>query len=341
MTKWLETSGKEEDVVVSTRIRVARNIEEYKFPNLIDSDESESITNKILNSLENRDENYKFYRTQDLNEIDRNIFVEKHLISPNLSTSVEHGSFLLRNDEKATIMINEEDHIRIQILLSGFDIEEGWKICSLIDDELEKNINYAFDEHFGYLTSCPTNAGTGLRASVMLHLPGLSMTGQINITMEGLRKIGLTVRGLYGEGSKSLGNLFQISNQTTIGEKEEDIIKKINKIILQIITRERNTRQYLLDKKGIQLEDKIFRSLGILNYSRMISTLEAMNHLSNVKLGIDMGIIDNITSKDIIKLMLEIQPATVQRDCQDQKDKKGIDILRAEMIREKLKILEV
>lgn len=341
MTKWLEISGKEEDVVVSTRIRVARNIDEYKFPNLINKEESESITEKILSSFHNKEESYNFYKTRDLSEIDRNIFVERHLISPNLSTAVDYGSFLVRTDEKATIMINEEDHIRIQVLLSGLDIEEGWKLCSSIDDELEKDINYAFDENFGYLTSCPTNVGTGLRASVMLHLPGLSMTGQINTTMEGLRKIGLTVRGLYGEGSKALGNLFQISNQTTIGEKEEDIIKKINKIILQIINRERNTREYLLEKKGVQLEDKIFRSLGILNYSRMMSTLEAMNHLSNVKLGVDLGIIDNINSKDIIRLMLEIQPATVQIGSKHQKIEKGIDILRAEKIREKLKSMEV
>lgn len=340
MTKWLETSGEDEDVVVSTRIRVARNIEEYKFPNLITVDESETITMDILKALSSEQEEYKFYRNRDLSEIDRNVFVEKHLISPNLSGSVEKGSFFVRTDEKATIMVNEEDHIRIQVLLPGLNVEKGWEICSEIDNRLEKNIKYAFHENFGYLTSCPTNTGTGLRASVMLHLPALSMTGQINTIMEGLRKIGLTVRGLYGEGSKALGNLFQISNQTTIGEKEEDIIKKINKVIFQMVARERNTRKYISDKKGIELEDKIFRSLGILSYSRIISTLEAMNHLSNVKLGVDVGIISKMNSKDIIKLMLDIQPAIIQKDQYEQINKREIDAFRAEKIRKKLKSLE-
>lgn len=340
MTKWLETSGIDEDVVVSTRIRVARNIEKYKFPNLIDSEEAESLTEDILDALDNVEDDYQFYRNRSLDEIERNIFVEKHLISPNLSESVRNGSFLVRKDEKSTIMINEEDHIRIQVLLPGLNLEEGWKICSDIDDELEKNIKYAFDENFGYLTACPTNTGTGLRASVMLHLPTLSMSGQMNAIMEGLRKMGLTVRGLYGEGSKALGNLFQISNQTTLGEKEEDIIQKINKITFQMITRERNARKYILDKKGVELEDKIFRSLGILNYSRVISTLEAMNHLSNVKLGVDLGIVKDIRSKDIIKLMLDIQPASIQNGQDKDINRRRVDILRGETLRKRLKSLE-
>ncbi len=340
MTKWLETPGIDEDVVVSTRIRIARNIEKYKFPNLIDKKETENITKDILKSLDSQKENYDFYRNRELSQVERNVFVEKHLISPNLSEQDYKGSFFVRKDEKTTIMVNEEDHIRVQVLLPGLNIDEGWKICSEIDDELEKSIKYAFHEDFGYLTSCPTNAGTGLRGSVMLHLPGLSMTGQINTIMEGLRKIGLTVRGLYGEGSKALGNLFQISNQTTIGEREEDIIKKINKIVFQMVTRERNTRRYILDKKGMELEDKVFRSLGILNYSRVITTVEAMNHLSNVKFGTDMGIIKNIDSKEIIKLMLDIQPATIENTQNENISTRQIDVLRGRILREKLKSLE-
>lgn len=342
MTKWLETQGIDEDVVVSTRIRLARNIEKYKFPNLIDIEEAENITEDILKALNKVEKEYQFYRNRDLDQTERNVFVEKHLISPNLSGRVEYGSFFVRKDEKSTIMINEEDHIRIQVLLAGLNIEEGWKICSSIDDELEKSIKYAFHERFGYLTSCPTNVGTGLRASVMLHLPALSITGQINNIMEGLRKMGLTVRGLYGEGSKALGNLYQISNQTSIGEKEEDVIKKIKKIILQIIDRERNTRKYILDKKGIEAEDKVFRSLGILNYSRVMSMVEAMNHLSNVKFGTDMGLIENIKSKELVKLMMEIQPASIQKYQREEQDSnlRETDVLRGETLREKLKILE-
>ena len=340
MTKWLDTPGIDEDVVVSTRIRVARNIDKYKFPNLIEDEEAKKVTDDVLNALKDVEGDYQFYRNSNLSLVERDVFVEKHLISPNLSRETDYGSFFVKNDEKATIMINEEDHIRIQVLLPGLNIEEGWKRCSSIDDEIEKTIKYAFHEKFGYLTSCPTNVGTGLRASVMLHLPGLSMTNQINNIAEGLRKIGLTVRGLYGEGSKALGNLFQISNQTTIGEKEEDIIKKINKIILQIVSRERNTRRYILDNKGMEIEDKIYRSLGILNYSRVMTTLEAMNHLSNVKFGTDMGIIKNIRSKDIVKLMLDIQPASIKNNQEKDIDTRQVDVLRGSRLREKLKNLE-
>ena len=220
MAKWLDHKGEEEDVVVSTRLRIARNIGNYKFPGFVDFEESEAITQEILDAMKDDEEKYKFYRTKDLSKVERNVFVEEHLISPNLAKSNDYGSFLLRQDEKVSIMINEEDHIRIQVLLSGLNTEKSWEIISQVDDKLENKINYAFHEQFGYLTSCPTNVGTGLRASAMVHLPCLSMTGQINMIMEGLTKIGLTVRGLYGEGSKSLGNLFQISNQTTMGDRK-------------------------------------------------------------------------------------------------------------------------
>ncbi len=341
LTKWLNGLGKDEDVVVSTRIRVARNMTNYRFPGFMTMDESESVAEEVLNAMKNNADLYKYYRVQDLNELERTLFVEEHLISPSLVQTTKNSSFLLREDEKATIMINEEDHIRIQVLLSGLDIEEGWKICSQIDDHLEEKIDYAFHEQFGYLTSCPTNVGTGLRASVMVHLPCVAMTGHLNSIIEALRKIGLTVRGLYGEGSKVLGNLFQISNQTTLGETEEDIIKKLNKVIFQIVSRERSTRKYMMDKKSIELEDKIFRSLGILNYSRLISSEEAMSHLSNVKLGCDMGLIKNINSKDIIKLMVEIQPASIQINLQQDMIKEERDMHRAQILRNNLIGLEV
>lgn len=340
MTKWLESKGDEEDVVVSTRLRVARNIAKYRFPNFIDCKESEQITQEVLSVMKDSKEIYEFYRTKDLSEVERNMFVEEHLISPSLAETEDYGSFLLRQDEKATIMINEEDHLRIQVILPGLDIEKSWEMTSEIDDILEGKIDYAFHEQFGYLTSCPTNAGTGLRASVMVHLPSLTMTGQVNTVMEGLRKIGLTVRGLYGEGSKALGNLFQISNQTTIGENEEDIIKKLNKVVYQIVSRERNTREYILGNKGINLKDKVFRSLGILHYSRLMTSTEAINHLSNIKLGSDIGIIENINSKDILKLMIETQPASLQKKIGKELCKEERDIARAEKIREKLTSLE-
>lgn len=340
MTKWLESLGQDEDVVVSTRLRIARNIENYKFPHLMNMEESDDLTQEVLDAIKDSEYIYKFYRTRDLPDIERSVFVEEHLISPSLLKAAQKSSFLLSDDEKSTIMINEEDHIRIQVLLSGSNMEEGWEICSKIDDLLEEKIEYAFHERFGYLTSCPTNVGTGLRASVMVHLPCVAMTGHLNTMMEALRKIGLTVRGIYGEGTKGLGHLYQISNQTTLGEKEEDIIKKLNKVIYQIVTRERSTRKYLMDKKGPELEDKIFRSLGIIRYSRLISSKESMLHLSNVKLGCDMGIIKGMNPKDIVKLMIEIQPASIQINMGKKMLKEERDMNRSEIIRNHLIRLE-
>lgn len=340
MAKWLEDLGEDEDVVVSTRLRVARNVEKYKFPNIISMDESDALTKEILESVKESEDIYKFHRIIDLSDIERFVFVEEHLISPGLLKIKDKSSFLLREDEKVTIMINEEDHIRIQVLLSGSNMEEGWKICSEIDDLLESKINYAFHEKMGYLTSCPTNVGTGLRASIMVHLPCITMAGQLNVIMEQLRKIGLTIRGLYGEGTKSLGHLYQISNQTTLGEKEENIIRKLNKVTYEVVNRERSTRNYLMEKNSLVIEDKIFRSLGILRYNRMISSKGAMFHLSNVKLGCDMGIIDGMDSKSIIKLMIEIQPAKVQKSLNKIMIKEERDMNRSIIIRNRLRGLE-
>ncbi|MCK9444814.1 MAG: protein arginine kinase [Tissierellaceae bacterium] len=343
MIKWLGGVGKEEDVVVSTRLRLARNMANYKFPEFMTEEEGELVTSEVLNSVRDNAEDslYRFYRIKDLSDIEKKVFVEEHLISPNLSERTANGSFLISNDEKSTIMINEEDHIRIQVLLPGLDFNHGWEVSSRLDDLLEKEIEYAYHEQFGYLTACPTNAGTGLRASAMLHLPCLAMTGHLNSIIEGLGKIGLTARGLYGEGSKVSGYLFQISNQTTLGETEEDIIKKLNKVVLQIVSRERSTRVFMLDKKHTEIEDKVFRSLGILNYSRIISSAEAMNHLSNIKLGCDLGLIDDINSKKIVSLMMDIQPASIQKSSNTSMSEEERDVYRAQVIRNNLINMEV
>lgn len=336
MSTWADDLDENNDVVISTRLRIARNVDKYKFPHLMNTEESSALTNEVLKAAKNSKDIYEFHRMKDMPDMDQLVFVEEHLISPSLLQTREKSSFLLRKDRKATIMINEEDHIRIQVLLPGSKMEEGWKVCSEIDDLLEEKINYAFHEKFGYLTSCPTNVGTGLRASVMVHLPCVAMSGHLNIMMEDLRRIGLIVRGIYGEGTEGLGYLYQISNQTTLGEKEENIIKKLNRVIFQIINRERGARKYLMSTNSLKLEDKIFRSLGIIKYSRSISSKEAMLHLSNVKLGCDMGIIDDIESKDIINLMVEIQPASMQRNLEQAMKKEERDENRSIIIRKRL-----
>lgn len=342
MTKWLEGPAIDLDVVISTRVRVARNLENYKFPSLMTVAESDDLTKEVLNAIKDSDEDgdYKFIRIRDLNPRERLVFIEEHLISPGLIQNLDKSSFLIRNDERATIMINEEDHIRIQTLFSGLKLKEGWDLCSAIDDNLEKKIDYAYDEKLGFLTSCPTNVGTGLRASVMVHLPCLSMTGHINTIIEALRKVGLTVRGMYGEGSEALGNLYQISNQITLGESEEDIIAKLNKVISQIVARERNTRRYLMETRKLELEDKVYRSLGILTHSRLMSSKEAMNHLSNIKLGWDINLIQNDKLKEIVKLMIDIQPANIQKTLEKDMLSGERDNARAQIIREFIENME-
>ncbi len=341
MTKWLDGPAEEEDIVISTRIRVARNIIRYRFPSYLSIPESEELTDYILDNVKDvLKENYKFVRIRDLSSRQRLTCVEEHIISPSMIQNGDKSSFLLRDDERATIMINEEDHIRIQTLFPGLNLEEAWELCSYIDDELEGKLDYAYDEKWGYLTSCPTNVGTGLRASVMLHLPCISITGNMDSVIEGLRKMGLTARGLYGEGSEALGYLYQISNQTTLGESEEEIIDKLNKVIYQIVGRERSIRKYLFENKRLYLEDKVFRSLGTLKYSRIMNSKESMNHLSNIRLGGSLGILDESVLDSTTRLMIEVQPASIQNRFNRDMEDKERDIGRAQIMRDFIQSLE-
>ncbi|SHH70223.1 protein arginine kinase [Caloranaerobacter azorensis DSM 13643] len=341
MVKWLKGNNKPKDIVVSTRIRLARNIEDFLFPEIMTIESANEVINRVRDSIIEGNtilsREFDFFRTKEISPLDRQVFVEKHIISPGLISNPEKSAFLLRKDEKVTVMINEEDHIRIQVLLPGLELEEGWDLCSKIDDIIEENVKYAFDEKLGYLTSCPTNVGTGMRASVMLHLPSLVMTGHINKVLQAVTQVGLTVRGLYGEGTDALGNLFQISNQTTLGETEEEIIEKLKKIVLQIIDHEKESRQRLMNLKRIEVEDRIYRSLGILKNSRIITSKESMKLLSDVRMGIEMGIINDIDLEKINNLMILSQPASIQKYSGRGLNARERDIKRAEMIREYLK----
>ncbi|NLY44612.1 MAG: protein arginine kinase [Tissierella sp.] len=341
MTRWLDGPAIDDDVVISTRVRVARNISKYRFPSIMTVQESDTLTDEILNGMkEALDDNYRFIRVRDITPREQMVYIEDHLISPNMVQRKDKSSFLIRNDEKATVMINEEDHIRIQTLFPGFNLTDAWELCSDIDDKLGEKLDYAFDDRWGYLTACPTNVGTGLRASVMLHLPCITITKTINSLIEGLREIGLTVRGLYGEGSEALGYLYQISNQVTLGESEEDIIGKLNKVVYQIIKRERKTREYLKEKKSTELENRVYRSYGILSYARIITSKEAMDHLSNIRLGWEVGIFSSDKIRNIFDLMIEVQPANIQRGLDKDMSEEDRDIERAKIIRDYIYNLE-
>lgn len=336
----MQQSAHHHDIVMSTRIRLARNLNGYRFPASFSENEALQIDQAITAVLIDEDNalNKKFTSISmaNLSELDRQLLVEKHLISPNLAKSTSHGSVLLSDDEGISVMVNEEDHIRIQCLFNGLQLQEAYAQADAIDRLLEKDLPYAFDEQFGYLTSCPTNTGTGLRASVMMHLPALTMTNQMAKIIQAIMRVGMVVRGIYGEGSEALGNVYQISNQTTLGKSEEEIRNDLQSIVEQIIQKEREAREMLLQNKQPALADKLFRSLGVLSFARIISSEEAARCLSDVRLGIDLGIITTVDVSILHECMIFIQPAFIQKYARNALQPNERDVFRAKLIRERL-----
>ncbi len=331
--------GNEKEIVMTSRIRLARNLKNYKFPTKMTNEEAVRIindTNKSINS-EDSSLNYKLLYMKELSDIDKNVLIEKHLISPALAESKDKGALLLSLDEKSSIMINEEDHIRIQILGSGMCLNECWEEGTRIDDVLEEKLDFAFDKELGYITSCPTNIGTGMRASVMLHLPALSITNQIDKLLYSISQLGVAVRGVYGEGTKSMGHLYQISNQGTLGASEEKLIEKITQIVVQIIQKEKATRDLLIKNNKDEIEDEIYRALGLLSYARSITTDEAMKLISYVKLGREIGIVEGLQNKNLYDLMVNVQPNNLIANTNGELNVKERDKRRAEFIRKEFK----
>lgn len=341
-SNWMKGIGPDSDIVISTRIRIARNLKQHPFPLLATDSQAEEVVSKISNLVSQPEMRQKgpfeLIQMDSLNPLEKRVLVEKHLISPNLAQDSRKGAVLLNEDESVSIMINEEDHIRIQVLMPGFQLTEAWEIGSQIDDIFEKHVDYAFDEKRGYLTSCPTNAGTGIRASVMLHLPALVMTQQISHILQAINQVGLVVRGLYGEGSEALGNLFQLSNQVTLGMSEADILSNLYSVAKQIIEQERTARQYLLENSRVALEDRICRSYGILLYARTVESKEAAQRLSDVRLGIDLGIIKNLSALTLNELLVMTQPGFLQQHAGQKLTPEQRDERRARLIRERLSV---
>lgn len=342
VSSWMSDDGPDSDIVLSSRIRFARNLDEYNFPTLFTDGEAEAVIGTIMERASNSSAaafgQLETIKMDDIPPLQKRVLVEKHLISPNLAENSVHGAVLLSDNEEVSIMINEEDHIRIQCLFPGFQLSEALQAANEIDDWLEEYVNYAFNEKFGYLTSCPTNVGTGLRASVMMHLPGLVLTQQMNRIVPAINQLGLVVRGIYGEGSEALGNIFQISNQITLGKSEEDIVDDLKSVVSQIISQERSAREALAKTSNIQLEDRVFRSFGTLANSRIIETKEAARCLSDLRLGIDMGFIKDISKSILNELMILTQPGFLQQYAGGPLRPNERDIRRAALIRERLKM---
>ncbi|PTX58142.1 protein arginine kinase [Melghirimyces profundicolus] len=341
LSEWMRGKGPRSDIVISSRVRLARNLSGLPFPMLATSSQSSDIVRRVEEALrsDNRPaalDKAELIRMDDLSDLEKRVLVEKHLISPHLAEESRHGAVVLSPNEAVSIMINEEDHIRIQCLFPGLQPQEAWKLADELDDWFERRLTYAFSETTGYLTSCPTNVGTGIRASVMVHLPALAMTQQINRLFPAITQVGLAVRGIYGEGSEALGNLYQVSNQVTLGQREEDIIEKLTGVVRQMIQHEHSARSRLREISLTKLEDRVHRSYGILSHARVLSSKEAMERLSDVRLGIDMGLISGVSANVMNELMVLTQPGFLQTRAKQRLDAEERDIRRAGMIREYL-----
>lgn len=339
ISPWMREDGPENDIVLSTRIRLARNFENEIFPVIADEKDLQRITKYFKENYHQTSfdqyGNFELIEMSNLTHIEKRVLVEKHLISPYLANARAAAALVSKN-EQVSIMINEEDHIRMQLYFPGFQLQTALEEAFKLDDWLEADIDFAFDEEKGYLTSCPTNVGTGMRASVMIHLPALVITKRINQMIPAINQLGFVVRGIYGEGSEALGNIFQISNQITLGKAEEDIVSDLQSIIVKLVEQERAAREELMNRSSNRLEDQIFRSYGVLKYSRIMESQEAATRISNVRLGIDLGIIQDISHSVLNELMVLIQPGFLQHYANQVLTASERDILRATLIRERL-----
>lgn len=338
---WMNVPADRRDIVISCRVRLARNIAGIPFPHLLDPVKGRAIMEQVRAAREGNPGlvlgSMQLLTFDKLDTLARQRLSEKHLCSPEHCASGDgHRGIMLNGDGSLAVMINEEDHLRIQCLLPGLQLKECHALAQQLDDELEQILDYAFSETTGYLTACPTNVGTGLRASVMLHLPAAQMTGAIKQLLQNVNQLGLAVRGLYGEGSEPAGNFYQISNQITLGQSEEDIYNYLQTIAEQIVEQENLLRERLRADMPYQLEDKIGRAYGILSNARLIGSDEALRMLSMVRLGIDLGIIKDISIFSLNQLMVAIRPAHLQKIGGLPMETVQRDVLRAEVIKQML-----
>lgn len=322
-------------VVISTRVRLARNLKNYPFPYKLNLQGREKVVEKVKNAVQNSNSSiaseFSFIKMSELTPRQSVSLVERRLISPEFVNDSEGGALLLSKDESLSIMINEEDHIRLQVITKGLSLEDAYDTADKLDTLLDENLEFAFDEKLGYLTQCPTNLGTGMRASVMLHLPALEKSKAIGRIAGNLSKLGLTIRGAHGEGTEPNGALYQLSNQVTLGISEKSAIENLKSITLQLVSQENQARERLCSSLDIQ--DTIGRSLGILRSALVISHDEALKLLSNVRLGIVSGQITDVTTETIDSLMLAVEPATLSVNINKNLSAHDRDIERAKLLK--------
>lgn len=336
--QWVIGDGPYSDIVLSSRVRLARNVMEVPFPRQATVEQLRQLV-KEVEEIKNENKkltHLKLLKFADLPLLERKILVEKHLISFQHGQN-EEGALLLEDNGAVSVMINEEDHLRIQCILSGLQLEEALEQADKVDDALTFQLKLAYDDDFGYLTCCPTNVGTGLRASVMLHLPALKIIGRLEPILRSITKVGLTVRGTYGEGSQVYGNIFQISNQVTLGRNEQEIVDNIQRVTMQIVEHEKNARDILLKNGKIKLKDLAGRAYGILSNASLLSIEEAMRLLSDLRLGVDNNLLEDIQNKLLNDLLISIHPAHLSKLYDKDLAEGEQDIYRAILLREKLR----
>ncbi len=335
---WIGKTNDSDDVVISSRIRLARNLKGFSFPSFADEKQLANVNEEVLNALQVKTNLGPLYPLQieELSPADRLVLVEKHLCSPQFIEQPHLRMLVVNQEQTISIMVNEEDHLRIQTITPGFSLEEALALANQVDDYLEQSLEYCFDECCGYLTACPTNVGTGIRASVMLHLPALAMVDQLKKVLPALTHIGINIRGFYGEGTESLGEIYQISNQVTLGQSEEDLANNLKSICRQVIEQERSVREALYKDSKLQLEDRLCRSFGLLSNARIISSQEALKLLSDVKLGAQLGILPGVNGQTITELMFVTRSSLIQKLIGKEVSPVERDTYRAKIIREGL-----
>ncbi|QDS96419.1 Protein arginine kinase [Roseimaritima multifibrata] len=313
--EWLKGTGPESDIVISSRIRLARNLGDFPFIRRCTPEDRQAIERTVSSRMEKLEgwEDVRYVNVAEVSELDRQFLVERQLISRELADAEGARAVAIDPSEQFSVMINEEDHLRLQVMHSGLDLTKAWDQINHLDDLLEGVINYAVHPKYGYLTACPTNVGTGLRVSVMMHLPALVITHQIDKVFRSLQKISVTVRGLYGEGSQFTGDFYQVSNQITLGKSEQELVEQVGEVVPVLIDYERRARQFLIDQSEQDLHDDVSRALGILCTAKKISSDETMHYLSKVRMGVNLGLIDSVPVKKINELFIHTQPGHLQK----------------------------
>lgn len=333
--EWMRGTGPESEIVISCRVRLARNVRGYRFITKMDAAErlacEQQVQSAITDSMPNM-----YVPLHKTDPLDRKFFVERHLISKEHEDAQHPRGLSIAHNEAVAIMTNEEDHLRLQVLQSGFQLDEAWKLAQKIDDQLEEKLEYSFSPQLGFLTACPTNVGTGMRVSVMLHLPALVLTRHIEKVFQAVGKINLAVRGLYGEGTEASGHFYQISNQVTLGRSEAEIVKTVQDVIPTIVGYEHRARQSLLAKDRKRLEDRVWRSYGLLKHAQLMPSDEAMTLISMVRMGVHLGLLKDLTLRTVNDLFIFTQPAHLQKMTGRVLEPSERDMRRAEYIRSKL-----